>query len=197
MHALSPLLSSMPLDSPSLSSRSSPSSPSAPLPSPCQQLPSPSPPPPVSPGGSGSGGGCNGPGAALNPNPEESSPLTPIGNNGGGDRSSSSSISGVGAADDASVGCPNGKTVRIPTDRSRVLAHLHEALTAHAHVLEPRLGPMIKWVGHQTRACFEGVLKHEAVPLALTVSELQVNLCEWRKFLSVDKRRLARRGSVL
>ena len=189
MQALSPLLSPMPLGSPTLFDSTPP------FPSPSLQLPSQ--PPPASPGGRGRGSGNisgdSGPRAAQNPNPEAPSPLTPIGNNGG-----SGGGGGGGAADDdAGVGCPNGKTVRSPTDRSRVLAHLHGALTAHAHALEPRLGPMIKWVGHQTRACFEGVLQHEAVPLALTVSELQVNLCEWRKFLSVDKKRLARRGSVL
>ena len=116
-----------------------------------------------------------------------------------------SHLSPLASAQVASVPTPvpalrpwcNGKTIRSPADRSRVLAHLHAALTAHAHELEPRLGPMIEWVGRQTRSRFKGVLRDEAVPLSLTVSELQVNLCEWRKFLTVDKRRQARRGSIL
>ena len=62
--------------------------------------------------------------------------------------------------------------------------------------LEPRLRPMLRFVGGAARARFG--LCVEQVSDAVTPFDLQVHLCEWRKFRTrVDRMRLCRRGSVL
>ena len=75
--------------------------------------------------------------------------------------------------------------------------HLHGVLTTHADKLDPRLKPMIHWTGLQTRARLGGAVATRAIPLELTVSELQVNLCEWRKFVGIDAGLAAQTGRVI
>ena len=55
---------------------------------------------------------------------------------------------------------------------------------------------MIKWAALAARARFSATIPAAALSSQLTVYDLQVNLCEWRKFrTSCDKRRVARRGA--
>ena len=64
------------------------------------------------------------------------------------------------------------------------------------HVEQQRLRPMLRFVGGAARARFG--LCVEQVSDAVTPFDLQVHLCEWRKFRTrVDRMRLCRRGSVL
>ena len=85
--------------------------------------------------------------------------------------------------------------------RSAHRAVLLDALTAQLDEdaldrLEPRLRPMLRFVGGAARARFG--LCVEQVSDAVTPFDLQVHLCEWRKFRTrVDRMRLCRRGSVL
>ena len=85
--------------------------------------------------------------------------------------------------------------------RSAHRAVLLDALTAQLDEealdrLEPRLRPMLRFVGGAARARFG--LCSEQVSDAVTPFDLQVHLCEWRKFRTrVDRMRLCRRGSVL
>ena len=80
-------------------------------------------------------------------------------------------------------------------------ASLLDALTAQLDEealdrLEPRLRPMLRFVGGAARARFG--LCVEQVSEDVTPFDLQVHLCEWRKFRTrVDRMRLCRRGSVL
>ena len=62
---------------------------------------------------------------------------------------------------------------------------------------EPRLEPMAAWVAARTRARFPSV-PPGAISDALTIYDLQVQLCEWRKFRKrIDKKRTIARGVVL
>ena len=49
---------------------------------------------------------------------------------------------------------------------------------------------MVSRQAKRTRECLRDVVPPLAVPLVLSVFELQVNLCEWRKMLSVDTTRV-------
>ena len=63
--------------------------------------------------------------------------------------------------------------------------------------VEPRLAPMAAWVAARTRARFPSV-PAGAISDALTIYDLQVQLCEWRKFRKrIDKKRTIARGVVL
>ena len=56
---------------------------------------------------------------------------------------------------------------------------------------------MIAWVAERTRAKFPDI-PAAAIAGAMTIYDLQVQLCEWRKFRkNVDKRRSVARGVVL
>lgn len=85
--------------------------------------------------------------------------------------------------------------------RSAHRALLLDALSAKLDAqeldrLEPRLRPMLRFVGKAARARFGlcgAVVADEVTPF-----DLQVHLCEWRKFRTrVDRMRLCRRGAVL
>ena len=63
--------------------------------------------------------------------------------------------------------------------------------------VEPRLAPMAAWVAARTRARFPSV-PAGAISDELTIYDLQVQLCEWRKFRKrIDKKRTIARGVVL
>ena len=82
--------------------------------------------------------------------------------------------------------------------RKRRLKHLFDYLQdAEAQALEPRLRPMIAWVAARTRSRFPDI-PPAAIGDVMTIYDLQVQLCEWRKFRkNVDKRRTIARGVVL
>ena len=79
--------------------------------------------------------------------------------------------------------------------RKRRLKALFDHLAAQD--VEPRLKPMAAWVAARTRARFPSV-PAGAISDALTIYDLQVQLCEWRKFRKrIDKKRTIARGVVL
>ncbi|KAH8098183.1 hypothetical protein JL720_1112 [Aureococcus anophagefferens] len=83
--------------------------------------------------------------------------------------------------------------------RGALLSILNDALGTPAKVdaLEPRLLPMLRFVAAAARARF-GSMFAPVVSESITPYDLQVNLCEWRKFRTkVDRKRLCRRGAVL
>jgi hypothetical protein len=80
----------------------------------------------------------------------------------------------------------NLQVVAKSSEREMILRALFKDMNALAPSLEPRLAPMIEWTAKQTRERFEGVMKPESLPTKLAIFELQVNLCEWRKFLKYD-----------
>jgi hypothetical protein len=82
--------------------------------------------------------------------------------------------------------------------RKRRLRHLFDHLNSPAlDAAEPRFRPMIAWVAERTRAKFPDI-PAGAIAGAMTIYDLQVQLCEWRKFRkNVDKRRSVARGVVL
>ena len=82
--------------------------------------------------------------------------------------------------------------------RKRRLRHLFDHLNSPAlDAAEPRFRPMIAWVAERTRAKFPDI-PAAAIAGAMTIYDLQVQLCEWRKFRkNVDKRRSVARGVVL
>ena len=56
---------------------------------------------------------------------------------------------------------------------------------------------MVAWVAERTRAKF-GCIPAGAIADSFTIYDLQVQLCEWRKFRkSIDARRSIRRGSFV
>ena len=82
--------------------------------------------------------------------------------------------------------------------RKRRLRNLFDTLdTPRVAALEPRLRPMIAWVAARTRAKFPDI-PSRAIADDVTIYDLQVQLCEWRKFRkNVDKRRTIKRGTIL
>ena len=82
--------------------------------------------------------------------------------------------------------------------RKRKLKTLFDFLnTDAANALEPRLRPMIAWVAKRTRDKFPDIPPN-AISDTITIYDLQVQLCEWRKFRkNVDKKRSIKRGKVL
>lgn len=78
------------------------------------------------------------------------------------------------------------------------LRQLFDLLTSEeCRRLEPRLARMAAWVATRTRARFPSV-PAGAISDALTIYDLQVQLCEWRKFRKrIDKKRTIARGVVL
>ncbi|KAH8062430.1 hypothetical protein JL722_3348 [Aureococcus anophagefferens] len=79
--------------------------------------------------------------------------------------------------------------------RGALLSILNDALGTPAKVdaLEPRLLPMLRFVAAAARARF-GSMFAPVVSESITPYDLQVNLCEWRKFRTkVDRKRLCRR----
>ena len=84
------------------------------------------------------------------------------------------------------------------TKRKGRLRQLFDLLTSEeCRRLEPRLARMAAWVATRTRARFPSV-PAGAISDALTIYDLQVQLCEWRKFRKrIDKKRTIARGVVL
>ena len=92
---------------------------------------------------------------------------------------------------------------RFVSPTSRRLAEIGRVVSPRArsrpqvHALEPRLKPMVAWVAERTRAKF-GCIPAGAIADSFTIYDLQVQLCEWRKFRkSIDARRSIRRGSFV
>lgn len=82
-------------------------------------------------------------------------------------------------------------------DRRALLANLHSYLNS-ADGLDPRFHHMINWLAQRTRRKFEGVVPDNAIEDRLSIYDLQVQLCEWRKFRkNVDRKRTICRGLVL
>lgn len=77
---------------------------------------------------------------------------------------------------------------RLPVDRQAWLKTLHSYVVEHADQIEPGLLPMIAWSARRARTHFRGVLPPSAFNERLAVTDLQVNLCEWRKFESCSPR---------
>ena len=64
--------------------------------------------------------------------------------------------------------------------------------------MEPRFLPMIAWVASRTRSTFADLIPPKSIADHVTIYDLQVQLCEWRKFRkTVDPRRTISRGKVL
>ena len=83
--------------------------------------------------------------------------------------------------------------------RAELLTRLAAALDTPEKLdaLEPRLRPMLRFVAAAARAAFAGV-PAAVLSDGITPYDLQVHLCEWRKFRTkVDRMRLCRRGVVL
>jgi len=80
--------------------------------------------------------------------------------------------------------------------REQLLVALHAHLEEHVQRLEPRLLPLLRWTVGKTREQMRPLgVKDGALPLTLSLFELQVNLCEWRKMINaVDTGKVMRRG---
>lgn len=85
-----------------------------------------------------------------------------------------------------------------PTKDVSRRAHLHN-LFAYLQRTTPdrRFRPMIAWVARQTRAKFSSI-PPPSIAAEMTIYDLQVQLCEWRKFRrNVDAKRTAGLSTVL
>ncbi|KAJ8612914.1 hypothetical protein CTAYLR_006183 [Chrysophaeum taylorii] len=81
-------------------------------------------------------------------------------------------------------------------NRRDVLQHLYDYLTT-TPVVDQRLPRMIEWVCHKTRARFPEI-PEGAIADRMTIYDLQVQLCEWRKFRrAVDPKRTIKKGTIL
>lgn len=74
--------------------------------------------------------------------------------------------------------------------RERLLTSLFRNLTAEeVDPRERRMAPMLRWTTVRMREVFAGIVKPEAVPDRFEIHELQVQLCEWRKFVAANTRK--------
>ena len=82
-----------------------------------------------------------------------------------------------------------------PSSRRCLLVALGAYLQANADAIDPRLLPMVRWTVGHTRCLLGSSVPAEALPLGIAIFELQVNLCEWRKFCDLDPLGIAVRGA--
>ena len=83
------------------------------------------------------------------------------------------------------------------SDRKTVLKELLEHITCNVDVIEPRLRPMIKFCAERAQHRYRGVIPLASLETTLSLLNLQVGLCEWRKFRNnVDPKKTCRRGMV-
>mmetsp|Transcript_16116 Transcript_16116/g.24197 ORF Transcript_16116/g.24197 Transcript_16116/m.24197 type:complete len:464 (-) Transcript_16116:250-1641(-) len=72
--------------------------------------------------------------------------------------------------------------------KTKRLHHLFNYLESFIDRLEPRFKPMLQFLSHESRLKFPEI-PSKSLPDILTIYDLQVQLCEWRKFRkNVDKR---------
>jgi len=81
-------------------------------------------------------------------------------------------------------------------NREALLVHLLDELKTHAEHVEPRLLPMVEWTARRTAEAFKGIIPKELFRDRITAFELQVNLCEWRKYRNMDLPRKRKQPKV-
>ena len=66
--------------------------------------------------------------------------------------------------------------------RGAILAGLLAHVRARAAAAEPRLAAALRWTAERARARYRGAVPAASIADELTLVDLQVQLCEWRKF---------------
>jgi len=88
-----------------------------------------------------------------------------------------------------------------PKHRALLLDHLHDHIHQHCaddRLLLPRFHHMLNWVAARARRRFADSVLPDALGDTLLKYDLQVNLCEWRKFrTAVDPSRFLACGALL
>jgi hypothetical protein len=69
--------------------------------------------------------------------------------------------------------------------RQAIFHKMYTYILGHLKTLEPRLLPMIQWTANVAREKYAGIIHCHAFSDSLSAYDLQVNLCEWRKFRSM------------
>lgn len=88
---------------------------------------------------------------------------------------------GVGAATALEYLYPNDNCRSNHSDNKRRLADLHRHLV-NSTAIDHRFHPTIKWLGRRTRRLLRELAPKKSIATKLTMTDLQVQLCEWQKF---------------
>jgi hypothetical protein len=69
--------------------------------------------------------------------------------------------------------------------RQAIFHKMYAYILEHLETFEPRLLPMIQWTANVAREKYAGIIHRNAFSDSLSAYDLQVNLCEWRKYRSM------------